>query len=246
MRTFPIVRAVAVLVFIVGVASSGLAMAGSQTAPDKVSAMIDTIFADVPTGDQRVVVFKDDRERAYLAFYVSTYADVKELRAYSITFRNTREYVDEAGAIDASIDSGDYAAAFDSLISVMRLDLGSKYASDVGLDGVHEGDVAVGAGHMRDRFHRRPIPPTCTGSREPWPCRGVEGRPQTIDLASAAAASRGRPLPCRGRSRPSVPGFVCPRRAPARMPVQTWWRTRRAYAWARGTAGSGCVRGGAS
>jgi hypothetical protein len=130
-------------------------MAGSQTAPDKVSAMIDTIFADVPTGDQRVVVLKDDRERVYLAFYVSTYADVKELRAYSITFRNTREYVDEAGAIDASIDSGDYAAAFDNLISVMRLDLGSKYVSDVGLDGVHEGDVAVGAGHMRDRFHKQ-------------------------------------------------------------------------------------------
>lgn len=153
MGAFPFARAVGVLILMVGVAGSSLAAAASQAAPDKVAAMIDTIFANVPPGDQRSVVYKDDRERVYLAFYISTYAGMKELRAYAITFRNVKEFAEEQSAIDGFINGGNYAEAFDLLIGLMRLDLGAKYVSDVGLDGVHEGEVAVGQGHMRDRFH---------------------------------------------------------------------------------------------
>jgi hypothetical protein len=154
MRAFPAARVLGVLILIVGVAGSSLAAPASQTAPDKVATMIDQIFANVPTGDQRAVVYKDDLERVYLAFYVSTYADVKEVRAYSITFRNVREFADEQQTIDAAIEAGNYAEAFDALLGVMRLDMGSKYVSDVGLDGVHTGEVAVGEGSMQDRFHQ--------------------------------------------------------------------------------------------
>lgn len=153
MRAFPLARAVGVLILIVGAAVSSPASASGRTTPDQVAAMIDTIFADVAPGDQRSVVYKDDRERVYLAFYVSTYADVKELRAYAITFRNVKEYAEEQSAIDGFIDAGDHAEAFDLLIGLMRLDMGAKYVSDVGLDGVHEGEVAVGQGHLQDRFH---------------------------------------------------------------------------------------------
>jgi len=155
MKAFPSARVVGILILVVGVAGSSLAAPASQTAPDKVTSMIDQIFAQVPTGDQRSVVFKDDLERVYLAFYVSTYADIREVRAYSITFRNVNEFADEQQAIDGMLEAGDYAGAFDGLLGLMRLDLGSKYVSDVGVDGIHEGDVAVGEGHMRDRFHNQ-------------------------------------------------------------------------------------------
>jgi hypothetical protein len=103
-------------------------------------------------------VYKDDLERTYLAFYVSTYVDIREVRAYSITFRNVSEFTDEQQAIDGFLEAGSYAEAFDGLLGVMRLDLGSQYVSDVGLDGIHEGEVAVGEGHMQDRFHTQVFP----------------------------------------------------------------------------------------
>lgn len=155
MKAFLSARVIGIVLLVVGVAGSGIATPASQTAPDKVSAMIDQIFARVPTGDQRSVVYKDDLERTYLAFYISTYVDVREVRAYSITFRNVSEFADEQKAIDGFIDSGDYAAAFDGLLSLMRLDLGSKYVSDVGVDGIQDAEVPVGQGHMRDRFHNQ-------------------------------------------------------------------------------------------
>lgn len=154
MNAFPSARAAGVVILLlVGVAGSGLAWAAGQTPNDEVAGMLDTIFAPVAPPEQAAVVYKDDLERVYLAFYMSTYADVKEVRAYKITFRNVSEFAEEQSAIDAMIAAGNHAEAFDGLIGVMRLDLGSQYVSDVGLDGVHDGEVAVGAGSMQDRFH---------------------------------------------------------------------------------------------
>jgi hypothetical protein len=137
---------------LVGVAGFGIATP-NQSAPDTVVAMVDQVFADVPEGEQPIAIFKDDIQRVYLAFYMSTYADVKELRAYAITFRNVNEFVADTNALDELLAQGQLAEAFDGLLAMMRLDRGSQYVSDVGLDGVHEGDVAVGQGFMRDRFH---------------------------------------------------------------------------------------------
>ena len=155
MKAFPTARVLGVVFLIVGVAGSGLATPASQTTPDKIAAMVDQIFANVPTGDQRAVVYRDDLERVYLAFYISTYADVRELRAYAITFRNVREFVDEQKEINTFVDAGNHAEAFDGLLSLMRLDLGSQYVSDVGIDGISDAEVAVGQGHMKDRFHKQ-------------------------------------------------------------------------------------------
>ncbi len=157
MNAFPSARAVGVtmLLLVVGVAGSGLAWAGAQTPNDEVAGMLDTIFAPVAPPEQVAVVYKDDLERVYLAFYMSTYADVREVRAYKITFRNVSEFAEEQATIDEMIAAGNHAEAFDGLIGVMRLDLGSEYVSDVGLDGVHDGAVAVGAGSMQDRFHNQ-------------------------------------------------------------------------------------------
>ena len=154
MNAFPSARAAGVVILLlVGVLGSSLAWAAGPARSQDVAAMLETIFAPVAPAEQAAIVYKDDRERVYLAFYMSTYADVKEVRAYSITYRNVSEFADEQASVDEHIASGNYAEAFDGLIGMMRLDLGSQYVSDVGLDGVHEGSVAVGEGSMQDRFH---------------------------------------------------------------------------------------------
>lgn len=158
MTTFPLAKTVGLALLIVGVAGSGVTSPASQTTPDSVTVMVDRIFARLPAGEQRSVVLKDERERVYLAFYISTYAEVQELRAYAITFRNVSESPAEQATIDTLLAKGHHAEAFEGLLNMMRLDLGSQYVSDVGLDGVHEGEVAVGAAHMRDRFHQQVFP----------------------------------------------------------------------------------------
>ena len=155
MFRFPRARAVAIGILVTIVAAPGLAWASGQAADGQVAEKIDTIFRNVPESDSMSIVIKDSRNRVYLAFYVATYADVKEVRAYSITFRNTNEYPDELGGVDAMIEAGNHSEAFNAQIGSMRLDLGSQYASDVGLDGIHEGTVAVGAGSMSDRYHKQ-------------------------------------------------------------------------------------------
>lgn len=156
MNAFLSARAAGVVILlVVGVLGSSLAWAASPAPSQDVASMLETIFAPVAPAEQTAVVYKDDRERVYLAFYMSTYADVKEVRAYAITYRNLSEFADEQASVDELIASGNHAEAFGSLLDVMRLDLGSKYVSDVGLDGVHEGSVAVGEGSMQDRFHNQ-------------------------------------------------------------------------------------------
>ena len=155
MTRFPSARAAVIGILVMGVAAPGLAWASGQATDGQVAEKVATIFANVPESDSMSVVIKDDRNRNYLAFYVATYADVKEVRAYSITFRNTNEYPEEMGGLDALIEAGNHAEALNVLIGALRLDLGSKYASDVGLDGVHDGAVAVGAGSMSDRYHKQ-------------------------------------------------------------------------------------------
>jgi len=153
MNALPSARAVGILILAVGIASAGFASAASQPTSDAITDMVATIFATIPPSDHMMVVFKDDHRRVYLAFYLATYADIQELRAYSISFRNMQEVIGDLDAIDDLLAAGDQSAAFDLLVSEMRLDLGSKYVSDVELDGIHDGDVAVGAGSLRDRFH---------------------------------------------------------------------------------------------
>jgi hypothetical protein len=136
---------------------SGVGFAGTtgQSPNDEVAGMLERVFAPVAPPEQSAVVYKDELERVYLAFYMSTYAEVREVRAYAISFRNLAEFTEEQSAIDGMLAAGAHAEAFDGLIGIMRLDLGSKYVSDVGLDGVHEGTVTVGTGSMQDRFHRQ-------------------------------------------------------------------------------------------
>ncbi len=155
MNAFPSARVACIAIFLTGIAGASIAGATGQSPNDEVAGLIERVFAPAGSTEQTAVVYKDDLERAYLAFYMSTYADVREVRAYSITFRNVAEFVDEQSAIDDLLAAGEHAEAFDGLLALMRLDLGSQYVSDVGLDGVHDGTVTVGTGSMQDRFHQQ-------------------------------------------------------------------------------------------
>ena len=155
MTRFPSARAAGIGILVMFLAAPGLVWASGQAPEGQVAANVATIFDSVPASDSTAVVIKDSRNRVYLAFYMATYADVKEVRAYSITFRNTNEYPEDLGGVDALIEAGNHAEAFDALIGSMRLDLGSMYVSDVGLDGIHDGAVTVGTGSMSDRYHKQ-------------------------------------------------------------------------------------------
>jgi hypothetical protein len=148
-------RGAGIGVLVAILAAPGLVGASGQAADGQVAEKIATIFAGVPESDAMSLVIKDNRNRVYLVFYVATFADVKEMRAWSITFRNTNEYPEDIANVDAMIEAGNFAEAQSTLIDIIRLDLGSQYVSDVGLDGVHEGAVAVGQGQMTDRYHRQ-------------------------------------------------------------------------------------------
>ena len=84
-----------------------------------------------------------------MALYMSTYLDLKEVRAYVIPFRSA-----DVATVDAALDSGDHETAFASLLSGMRLSLGCRYVSDVNLDGIRDEAVPLGTGSIRDGFHR--------------------------------------------------------------------------------------------
>jgi hypothetical protein len=166
MRAFPIAKVLGLVVLIVGVAGFGRAVPASQTAPDEIAAMVDRIFATVPAEEQQSVVLKDDLERAYLAFYVSTYADVRELRAYSIPFRNVAEYVVEQKTVDDLLASGQYAEAFERLLNLMACAKVTSWSAPV--------TCATASTTRCSPTTPPPTRPTCTGWSARWHCRRAE------------------------------------------------------------------------
>lgn len=109
--------------------------------------MVRAIFGgEFPDEGQAVRILRDESTNTYYAFYVASYLGTPELRAYKIPFASSRD-------VQAQLESGDMAGAFEELIGWMRLDMGARYVSDVALDGINEREVQVGQGHMRDRFH---------------------------------------------------------------------------------------------
>ena len=114
-----------------------------------IESMVEQIFMNRPDEPFVSVVVRDAAQWEYLAFHISTYLDVKELRVYIIPFKST-----DAEAIDAALAAGEHEVAFQQLIAEMRLDLGARYVSDAGLNGVNDQPVALGSGSLRDNFHR--------------------------------------------------------------------------------------------
>lgn len=113
-----------------------------------VSDAVASIFANRPDDTFVATVLKDDVEYRYMGFYLATYLDVKELRVYVVPFRGA-----DVEAVDSALAAGDHATAFAALLENMRLEMGARYVSDVGLDGIHDADVPLGNGSIRDRFH---------------------------------------------------------------------------------------------
>lgn len=106
------------------------------------------IFAERDEDTFVAVVLDDSASDRYLAFYVSAYLELRELRAYVIPYASADQTV-----VQPALEAGDHAAAFTSLLSTMRLSLGSQYVSDVNLDGINEDVVTLGEGTIRDGFH---------------------------------------------------------------------------------------------
>jgi hypothetical protein len=161
------VSLVAVVLLFVAAVPAMPAQANDAT----IAQMVETIFAQRPADKFVSVVLKDDARRQYLAFHISTYLDVKELRVYIVPFLGAN-----AEGIDAALAKGDHEGAFQKVITDMRLDLGAKYVADVGLNGILDEAVPLGAGSMRDNFHRDQFADHATADVEyrAWLKRGLE------------------------------------------------------------------------
>ncbi len=145
------VLAIGALILVLG---SPPAVAGGRTEDPILREMVDRLFAGVEPSSHMAIVVKDPTKGAYLAFYLSTYVGVQELRAYKITLYNVNESADRLPDIDALLAAHEYAEAYAALLNIMIIEYGSMYVADVAIDGIREGDVAVGSGHMRDNFHK--------------------------------------------------------------------------------------------
>lgn len=140
---------VAVLVLILSLASMLLPSPAGAAGVDAIPTILERIFAGRPEANFMTVVLRDPGRRQYMAFYISTYLDLKEVRVYVIPYRGA-----DVANVDAALDSGDHETAFASLLSGMRLSMGARYVSDVNLDGIRDEAVALGSGTIRDGFHR--------------------------------------------------------------------------------------------
>jgi len=127
-----------------------LLLASPASAEDRdVAAKVSEIFDGEVSAEHGNVVIEDTARKLFWAFHVANYLDVIELRVYMIPYAsaNTSE-------VRSLLGAGDDDAAFGSLLASMNLSLGAMFVADVGLNGIHEEPVAVGAGQMRDSFHR--------------------------------------------------------------------------------------------
>ena len=127
-----------------------LLLAFPAVAEDKeVAALVAEVFDGEVSAEHGNVVLEDTARKVFWAFHVANYLDVIELRVYMIPYASA-----DPSAVRSMLDAGDSEGAFESLLSSMNLSLGAMFVADVGLNGIHEEPVAVGAGQMRDSFHR--------------------------------------------------------------------------------------------
>jgi len=136
-----------------------------------IAGIVETIFAQRPDDKFVSVVLRDPARRQYLAFHISTYLDIRELRVYIVPFVGA-----DVAAIDTALAAGDHEVAFQKVISDLRLDLGAKYVADVALNGIVDEDVPLGSGRMRDNFHRDQFADhaIADGEYRKWLRRGLE------------------------------------------------------------------------
>jgi hypothetical protein len=120
----------------------------AQAEDDALPAMLGQIFEGRPDKSFVAVVLRDPGRSRYMAFYQSTYLQLREIRAYVIPFRSA-----DVDVVDAALATDDHDTAFASLLSGMRLTLGAMYVSDVNLDGIRNEVVTLGTGTIRDGFH---------------------------------------------------------------------------------------------
>lgn len=130
---------------------AALAAPAAMADPDPaISATLSVLFAERPDDPFVSVVYVDEPRGNYLAFHVSTYLDVKELRVYLIPFKSA-----DRAVIDGALARDEHEVAFQALLDGMRLDMGAQYVSDAGLDGINDQPVPLGQGALRDNFHRQ-------------------------------------------------------------------------------------------
>jgi len=135
---------------LVAVFLATLLLAFPATAEDKeVAAVVAEIFDGEISPEHGNIVLEDSARKLFWAFHVAQYLDVIELRVYMIPYESA-----DPNAVRSMLDAGDPDGAFESLLSSMNLSLGAMFLADVGLNGIQEEPVAVGAGQMRDSFHR--------------------------------------------------------------------------------------------
>ena len=127
-----------------------LLVASPATAEDKeVAALVAEVFDGEVSAEHANVVLEDTARRLFWAFHVANYLDVIELRVYMIPYASANP-----SEVRSMLDADDPDGAFGSLLASMNLSLGAMFLADVGLNGIQEEPVAVGAGQMRDSFHR--------------------------------------------------------------------------------------------
>ena len=130
--------------------SAALLLVAPASAVDaEVPEMVAEIFGGEVSVEHANVVIEDTARRLFWAFHIANYLDVIELRVYLIPYASANPV-----EVRALIDAGDDDGAFGSLLASMNLSLGAMFVADVGLNGIHEEPVPVGAGQMRDSFHR--------------------------------------------------------------------------------------------
>lgn len=125
-----------------------LPLVSASAQEGNVSALVEQLFAGAPDDSFVAVVVDDPEQQRYLAFYISKYLELRELRAYVVPYGSA-----DTAIVNQALARGEDATAFTSLLSTMRLSLGAKYVSDVNLDGVNEAVVSLGEGTIRDGFH---------------------------------------------------------------------------------------------
>ncbi len=115
----------------------------------EVAAMVAEIFGGEVSAEHGNLVIEDSARKLFWAFHVANYLDVIELRVYMIPYSSA-----QPSEVRALLSAGDEDGAFENLLASMNLSLGAMFVADVGLNGINEEPVAVGAGQMRDSFHR--------------------------------------------------------------------------------------------
>ena len=156
---------------ITGALLLALVCAPAVAEDNDIPTMVESIFAGRPAQAFVSIVLNDGARRQYLAFHISTYLDIKELRVYRVPYASA-----DTGTVDAALDQDDHEAAFETLLSGMDLQAGAQYVSDVSLDGIRDVAVPLGSGSLKDNFHRQQFPTHAEADTayRSWLQRGLE------------------------------------------------------------------------